>query len=92
MIDPVTQAPRMHKIVKAVIDLAEGGDMTAIKEMFDRVEGKAVQTLADDEEKPLQQIVIQRTIVHSVEEAHRAPVSPSRTGTSARLNSTRAHA
>lgn len=35
-------AIRANKIVEALIAKAEDGDLTAIKEVFDRIEGKAV--------------------------------------------------
>lgn len=35
-------AKRANKIVEALLGKAEDGDLTAIKEVFDRIEGKAV--------------------------------------------------
>jgi hypothetical protein len=40
-----TQNPkRLNKIAEALLDAAEAGDLPAIKEVFDRLDGKAVQS------------------------------------------------
>lgn len=42
-IDPLTQAPRLRKVIKALIIKAEEGDIPAIKEIMDRTEGRVPQ-------------------------------------------------
>lgn len=37
------QISRMRKMIRALVTVAESGDVSAIKEVFDRVEGKAAQ-------------------------------------------------
>jgi hypothetical protein len=39
-LDPKTKMMRAHKVVDALIKAASGGDVPAIKEIFDRIEGK----------------------------------------------------
>lgn len=40
---------RIHRIVRKIVALAEDGKVDAIKEIFDRVEGKAVQGVTFDQ-------------------------------------------
>lgn len=50
----------LRRIANALIEAAEGGDMQAIKELADRVDGKVPQGISGDEENPL-------TMVHRIE-------------------------
>lgn len=60
---------KLKRIVAKWLDKAEEGDMQAIKEMTDRIDGKAVQPIAGDEENPLTVISrIERVIVDSVKQ------------------------
>ena len=43
----------LRNIAKKLIALAEDGDMQAIKEFADRLDGKVVQTIGGDEDHPL---------------------------------------
>lgn len=49
---------KLRKIADKLLAMAEEGDLGAIKELGDRIDGKPSQTIAGDEENPLQ--VIQR--------------------------------
>jgi ribosomal protein L17 len=69
--------PKVRKIVDALIDKARGGDIAAIKEIFDRVEGKPTQPIAGDDDAPpirLEQIV--RTIVEPARNPDSESVPP----------------
>jgi len=44
---------RLHEIAYALYAKASEGDMTAIKELGDRLDGKAVQELKGDSESPI---------------------------------------
>lgn len=56
---------KLYLIADKLVDLAIGGDMQAIKEVNDRVDGRAPQTLAGDPENPLLFANIERLIVDS---------------------------
>ena len=43
----------LRNIAKKLIALAEDGDMQAIKEFADRLDGKVAQTVIGDDEQPL---------------------------------------
>lgn len=43
---------RLKRIVGKWLDKAEDGDMQAIKEMTDRIDGKAVQPIVGDDDHP----------------------------------------
>ena len=45
---------KLLEIAKAVLDRAAEGDMQAVKELGDRLDGKPTQTIAGDSESPLQ--------------------------------------
>ncbi len=47
----VLQNKRLDRLVKKLIDLADDGDLVAMKEVFDRLEGKAVQGIANETEQ-----------------------------------------
>lgn len=53
---------RLNIIATKLVDLAMGGDMAAIKEVNDRVDGKAPQAIVGEDDKPL-------TMVHRIERA-----------------------
>lgn len=58
---------KLKRIVGKWLDKAEEGDMQAIKEMTDRLDGKAVQPISGDDETPLEVIHrIERVIVDTV--------------------------
>ena len=44
---------KLSALCDKLIELALGGDSSAIREIFDRVEGKASQPIAGDEENPV---------------------------------------
>jgi len=44
---------RLHEIAHALYTKASEGDMTAIKELGDRLDGRAVQELKGDSESPV---------------------------------------
>jgi ribosomal protein L17 len=44
----VLQGKRLDKLAEAIITAAEGGDITALKEIGDRLEGKATQVMAGE--------------------------------------------
>ncbi len=45
---------RVRKLVRALLDKAEAGDVAALKELGDRIEGKANQTISGPDEGPIQ--------------------------------------
>lgn len=47
------QPTKARELINALIDKAIGGDITATKEVFDRVEGKVTQPIGGDEDHPL---------------------------------------
>lgn len=57
-------ADRLRRIAEALLAKAEEGDLAAIKELGDRLDGKPAQTIQGDEENPLKLIQrIERVIV-----------------------------
>lgn len=52
----VMQGKRLDKLAEAIITAAEGGDISALKEIGDRLEGKVTQTIAG-ENGPVELIV-----------------------------------
>lgn len=46
-------AAKLRKIAEKLIDMAAEGDMQAIKELGDRLDGKATQVVAGDPDNPL---------------------------------------
>lgn len=55
---------KLRLVARALVDAAVSGDVPAIKEVNDRVDGKAPQTIMGDEENPLHVIQkIERLIV-----------------------------
>ena len=57
---------KLREIARAHIERAAGGDMPAIKELADRLDGKVAQMLehADADSNPLSPLKIVREIVH----------------------------
>ena len=54
---------RLRRIAERLLDQAEEGNIAAIKELGDRLDGKALMTLAGDSENPLTVALIERKIV-----------------------------
>lgn len=54
---------RLRRIAERLLDQAEEGNIAAIKELGDRLDGKALMTLAGDSENPLAIALIERKIV-----------------------------
>lgn len=48
---------RLHVIADQLVRKAQEGDITAIREVFDRTEGKAVQAIAGDPDAPMKLVV-----------------------------------
>lgn len=59
---------KLNLIAEKLVDLAIEGDMQAIKEIADRTDGKAVQTLAGDESAPLHYVAVMPPRCQSAEE------------------------
>lgn len=51
------EAKRLRRVAEAIYAKAEEGDVQAAKEIGDRIDGKAVQTIAGDPDNPVQVIV-----------------------------------
>lgn len=51
---------KLRRIAEKTVEMAMGGDIAAIKEIGDRLEGKPAQTIAGDEDNPL-------NLVHTIE-------------------------
>jgi hypothetical protein len=54
---------RLRRLAERLFDQAEEGNVAAIKEIGDRLDGKALMTLAGDPENPLTIALIERKIV-----------------------------
>jgi hypothetical protein len=66
----LTQGPeRVDAIVEKLISLAEGGEAWAVKELIDRVDGKAPQPVVggDDDDSP---ISIREIVIRAVDAAN----------------------
>jgi len=50
-------AKRLHKVAEALFRKAEDGDISAIKELGDRIDGKASQEITGDSDAPITVIV-----------------------------------
>jgi hypothetical protein len=61
----------LRKIARKLIEMAEDGDMQAIKELADRTDGKVPQALVGDDENPI-------NVIHRIERAIVRP--PDRNG------------
>ena len=48
---------RIHKVAEALFRKAEDGDISAIKELGDRIDGRAQQTISGDSDSPITVIV-----------------------------------
>jgi hypothetical protein len=58
--------PRLRKIAEALLCKAEEGDLQAIKELADRVDGKVPQTMGGTEDNQIK-------VIHSIERVFREP-------------------
>lgn len=57
---------RLRRIAEALLTKAEDGDLGAIKELGDRLDGKAAQVIQGDENNPLHLIQkIERVVIDS---------------------------
>lgn len=54
---------KLAQVAEALVDKAIEGDVPAIKEIADRVDGKVAQVVAGDADNPLAVSVIERVIV-----------------------------
>lgn len=69
-VDPKTEATKLRGIVNALISKATEGDVSAIKEVADRAEGKVPQTHeGGDEENPI-------NVLHRIERVIVRPSKP----------------
>jgi hypothetical protein len=50
-------AKRIHKVAEALFRKAEEGDISAIKELGDRIDGKAMQEITGNSDAPITVIV-----------------------------------
>ena len=50
-------AKRLHRVAEALYRKAEDGDISAIKELGDRVDGKASQEITGDSDAPITIVV-----------------------------------
>ena len=48
---------RIHNVAEALFRKAEDGDISAIKELGDRIDGKAEQTISGDSDQPITIVV-----------------------------------
>ena len=48
---------RLHNVANALYDKAAEGDISAIKELGDRLDGKAEQTISGDSDQPITIVV-----------------------------------
>ena len=55
------QRPMLARIAEKTVDLAMEGDMQAIKEIGDRLDGKAVQGIDDGEGGPVKLVIAWET-------------------------------
>lgn len=58
---------RLRLVARKLVDQAEAGDVSAIREINDRIDGKVTQPLAGDPDNPLQ---------HSIEVSFVSPSKP----------------
>ena len=54
--DGVTQKKKLRRIAEKLVTLAMDGDMQAIKEIGDRMDGKPVQGIAGDSDQPFEHV------------------------------------
>lgn len=60
----LVQGKKLDKLAQKLIELAEEGDLQALKEIGDRMDGKPTQYVGGDEENPINvisRIVLDRT-------------------------------
>ena len=48
---------RLHKVAEALFKKAEEGDVACIRELGDRIDGKAEQTISGDSDQPITIVV-----------------------------------
>lgn len=49
-IDPASNVTKSRRLICQLVDKACGGDLTAIRDIYERVEGKVTQPIGGDEE------------------------------------------
>lgn len=57
------QIEAIDELAEKLLERAEAGDIAALKELGDRLEGKPTQTIAGDPDNPLGFSVIERKVV-----------------------------
>lgn len=50
-------AKRLHKVAEALFRKAEDGDISAIKELGDRIDGKSMQEISGNSDQPITIVV-----------------------------------
>jgi hypothetical protein len=50
-------AKRLHRVAEALFRKAEDGDIAAIRELGDRIDGKSEQTISGDSDQPITIVV-----------------------------------
>ena len=50
-------AKRLHRVAEALFRKAEDGDIAAIRELGDRIDGKSEQTISGDSDAPITIVV-----------------------------------
>lgn len=63
MEDPIAKRKRIELLANRLVDKALEGDVSAIKEIGDRVDGKPAQTISGDPDAPLLFGTVRREIV-----------------------------
>jgi hypothetical protein len=77
-----TNIPKLHRLANALLDKALEGDVAAIKEVMDRVEGKVPQPMSGDPDNPLVIQHVTRTIVHADPNQRSNPIAIADAGNS----------
>lgn len=48
---------RLHRVVEKLVEKAEEGEIQAIREVFDRLEGKPAQAIVGDGDEPIEHVI-----------------------------------